>query len=105
MVTIPRKKQHSPYYNMHDVSRGSGPTDEFFYIVWNFHARGTKRLISIEFFQALESNITSHLLWCGVRRLLMYQVKSTKIFNRCDENHTTKLSRIWACFQKKISWI
>ena len=37
---------------MHDVSRGSGPTDEFFYIVWNFHARGTKRLISIEFFQA-----------------------------------------------------
>ena len=28
---IPRKKLPSPWYNMHDVSRGSMPTDEFLY--------------------------------------------------------------------------
>ena len=28
---IPRKKRPSPWYNMHDVSRGSMPTDEFLY--------------------------------------------------------------------------
>ena len=26
---IPRKKHPSPWYNMHDVSRGNMPTDEF----------------------------------------------------------------------------
>ena len=29
-------------------------------------------------------------------------INSTKIFNRCDENFTTKLSRIWACFLKYL---
>ena len=28
----------------------------------------------------------------------MCLLDSTKIFNRCDENFTTKLSQIWACF-------
>ena len=28
---ILRKKHPSPWYNMHDVSRGSMPTDEFLY--------------------------------------------------------------------------
>ena len=52
--------------------------------------------------RALESNITSHLQGCGVRRLLIHQVNSTKIPNRCDQHYTTKLSRIWACFLKKL---
>ena len=30
------------------------------------------------------------------------RLNSTKIFNRCDENFTTKLSRIWACFLKYL---
>ena len=33
--------------------------------------------------------------WCA-------RLNSTKILNRCDENFTTKLSRIWACFLKYL---
>ena len=39
MIMILRKKHRYTWYNMHDVSRGSGPTDELFHIVWNFHTK------------------------------------------------------------------
>ena len=31
MINVPQKKHPSPWYNMHHVSRGNGPTDEFLY--------------------------------------------------------------------------
>ena len=43
---IPQKKHPSPWYNIHDSSRGSM---SYWWIVWNFHTRGTQRLFSVKF--------------------------------------------------------
>ena len=45
---IPRKKHPSPWYNMHDVSRGSMPTEEFLYRL-ELSYQGTQRLLSVKF--------------------------------------------------------
>ena len=48
MLMVPRKKHPSPWYNIHDVSRGS-VSYWWIFIVWNFHTRGTQRLFSVKF--------------------------------------------------------
>ena len=49
-----------------------------------------------------ENPNVSVLKWNSLVPALCALLNSTKIFNRCDENFTTKLSRIWACFLKYL---
>ena len=49
-----------------------------------------------------ENPNVSVLKWNSLIPALCARLNSTKIFNRCDENFTTKLSRIWACFLKYL---